>query len=146
MKEAIDILLVEDNDDDVYMIMSVFEESKLLNVTYHVEDGEQALSYLRKEGEFSTFKTPELILLDINMPIKGGFDVLEELKEDNSLKHIPIIILTTSSRKEDIVKSYGLGASSYIKKPLDFLHFYEVLQGFEVYWSVVSEIPKDNIL
>lgn len=142
MKKTIDILLVEDNDDDVYMIMSVFEESKLLNVAYHAEDGDQALSYLRKEGDFSTFKTPELILLDINMPIKGGFDVLEELKEDDNLKHIPIIMLTTSSRNEDVVKSYGLGASSYIRKPLDFSHFYEVLQGFEVYWSLVSETPK----
>jgi len=142
MKKEIDILLVEDNEDDVYMIMSVFEESTLLNLTYHAEDGEEALSYLRKEGEFSAFKTPELILLDINMPIKGGFDVLEELKEDDSLRHIPIIILTTSGRKEDIMKSYGLGASSYIRKPLDFLNFHEILKGFEVYWSVVSEIPK----
>ena len=140
--KIIDILLVDDNDDDIFMIEQVFEDAKLLNIIHNVENGEEALSYLRKEGDFKDAETPGLILLDISMPIKGGFDVLKELKIDDNLKHIPVIMLTSSIRDEDILNSYGLGASSYIRKPMDFSDFHKIMKNFELYWSLVSEIPK----
>jgi CheY-like chemotaxis protein len=140
--KIIDILLVDDNDDDVFMIEQVFEDAKLITIIHHVENGEEALNYLRMEGDFKDAKTPGLIFLDISMPIKGGFDVLKELKEDENLRHIPVIMLTSSKRDEDILTSYGLGASSYIRKPMDFSDFSKIMKNFEIYWSLVSKIPK----
>jgi CheY-like chemotaxis protein len=141
MIAEVDVLLVDDNDDDVFMVREAFSDICLLNIIHHVEDGVKALEYLRKEGEFQKMKAPDIILLDINMPRKNGFEVLEEIKNDPSLRHIPTVILTTSKRDEDIVRSYGSGASSYIRKPVDFEKFIEVMKHFEIYWTFVSKIP-----
>jgi CheY-like chemotaxis protein len=141
MIAEVDVLLVDDNDDDVFMVREAFSDICLLNIIHHVEDGVKALEYLRKEGEFQKMKAPDIILLDINMPRKNGFEVLEEIKNDPSLRHIPTVILTTSKRDEDIVRAYGSGASSYIRKPVDFEKFIEVMKHFEIYWTFVSKIP-----
>lgn len=138
MFKKIKILLVDDNDDDVFMIKSLFEDVHLLNILDCVEDGEKAIEYLNREE----LETPGLILLDVNMPIKGGLEVLKEIKQNEKLKHIPVIMLTTSNREEDIMQSYESGASSYIRKPVDFSYFAKVIKGFEVYWTLVSKLPE----
>jgi|SaaInlV_165m_DNA_1040744.scaffolds.fasta_scaffold27099_3 CheY-like chemotaxis protein len=142
MFKAIKILLVDDSDDDVFLIKGLFEDAHLLNILYCVEDGEKAIKYLNQEDEFKDSESPGLILLDVNMPIKGGFEVLKEIKQNEKLKHIPVIMLTTSNREEDIMQSYESGASSYIRKPVDFSDFSKVIKGFEVYWTLVSKLPE----
>jgi len=139
--KPVEILLVEDNEDDILIITEALGEAKLLNLINVMRDGEQALAYLRGEGAFRDAKMPGLILLDINMPKKNGFEVLEEIKADPGLRHIPIIMMTVSERDEDILRSYSEGACSYIKKPLDFRKLQEVIRGFELYWTLVSSIP-----
>ena len=138
----VELLVVDDNEDDVMLIQEAFEEIKMLNSINVVSDGEQALSYLRREGKYQNSTFPTLVLLDINMPKKTGFEVLEEMKNDAALKPIPVIILTTSEREEDIVKAYSFGASSFIKKPVDFSEFVKVVKQFEYYWTLVARIPK----
>ncbi len=140
----VELLVVDDNEDDVMLIKEAFEEIQMLNSMNVVSDGEQALEYLRHEGNYSDAIVPTLVLLDINMPRKNGFEVLEEMKGDPALKPIPVIILTTSEREEDIVKAYSYGACSFIKKPVDFAEFVKVVKQFEYYWTLVARIPKNN--
>ena len=140
--EAMEILLVEDNDDDIVMTMESFSEANVQNKINVVRDGEEALSYLRKEGAYSAVTTPSLILMDINMPKKNGFEVLVELKQEPGLRHIPVVILTTSQREEDIIRSFASGACSYIPKPVGFDNFIEVARQFSAYWDVVSRVPS----
>lgn len=142
--ESVEILLVEDNEDDIVIIQEAFAEAKLVNVINTVRDGEDALAYLRREGGYTRSRRPGLILLDINMPKKNGFEVLEALKSDSTLCSIPVIMLTTSDRDEDIIRSYGNGACSYIRKPVDLHEFTEVVKHFELYWTLVSHIPRSN--
>lgn len=142
--EPIEILLVEDNEDDVVLIEEAFAEAKLMNVINGVRDGEEALEYLRREGRYKDVNRPGLILLDINMPKKNGFEVLEELKRDRDLRALPVVMLTMSEREEDIVRSYSDGASSYIRKPVDLDRFLKVVKQFEMYWTLVSRIPQKN--
>jgi CheY-like chemotaxis protein len=139
--QPVEILLVEDNEDDVILLKESMKDEGLLNVVHVVQDGEEALAYLRREGPFSDATRPGLVLLDINMPRKNGFEVLKELKEDNALRAIPVIMLTTSSRDEDIVRSYSDGACSFITKPVLFDDLRRVVQQFSLYWSLVSRIP-----
>ena len=138
---VINILLVDDSDSDIKIVKDAFEQAKLLNIVDVVKDGEEALSYLKKEGKYKSVETPGLVLLDINMPKKNGFQVLEEVKKDEKLKQIPIVMLTTSSRDEDVIKSYKGGACSYIKKPVGFQEMSEAIKQFSLYWAVVSKIP-----
>lgn len=138
----VEILLVEDNDDDIVIIRESLEESRLLNLIKVVRDGEEAMRYLRREPPFEEAAEPGIILLDINMPRKNGFEVLEEMMADEELQHIPVIILTVSDRDEDIVRSFREGACSYVRKPVDFDRLRAVIQGFELYWTLVSEIPR----
>ena len=142
--EPVEILLVEDNEDDIVIIQEAFADAKLVNVINTVRDGEEALAYLRHEGRYHVAHRPGLILLDINMPKKNGFEVLESLKGDSKLCSLPVIMLTTSDRDEDIVRSYGNGACSYIRKPVDLHEFTEVVKHFELYWTLVSHIPRSN--
>ena len=139
--ESVEILLVEDNDDDALMIQEAFSEANVVNHIHRVKDGEEAMAYLRKQGQYKTADLPGLVLLDISMPKKDGFQVLQEIKSDPQLKQLPIIMLTTSSREEDIVRSYSQGACSYVTKPVGFQKFTEVVRQFHLYWTLVSKLP-----
>ena len=140
--QPMEILLVEDNEDDILLEQEAIEDAKLVNLMYVVRDGEEALAYLRRQGEYLNAQMPGLILLDINMPRKNGFEVLNEMKADPALMHIPVIMLTTSDNEADVVKSYAKGACSFITKPMDFDKFGEVVKQFAIYWALVSRIPN----
>ena len=144
--KPVEILLVEDNDDDVVLIKESFSKAKLINVLNVVQNGEEAMAYLRREGKYQNARQPGLVLLDINMPKKSGLEVLSEVKSDPKLQHLPMIMLTSSEREEDIVKSYSCGASSYITKPVEPEKLQQILKQFELYWVIVSKIPaaKEN--
>ena len=142
--QPVQILLVEDNEDDVIMTMESFEEVNLTNVVNVVQDGEEAMAYLQRRGKYENVLLPGLVLLDINMPKKNGFEVLQEMKADPTLRHIPVIMLTTSDREEDIVKSYANGACSFIPKPVGFDNFIKVAKQFSLYWALVSRIPNSS--
>lgn len=141
VSQPVDILLVEDNEDDVVIIQEAFLESRLLHVINTVSDGEEALTYLRRQGKYHGAALPALVLLDINMPRKNGFEVMEAVKGDPQLRSIPIIMLTMSEREEDIDRSYAGGACSYIRKPVDLDQFNAVVKLFESYWTMISRIP-----
>ena len=140
--EPIDILLVEDNDDDVVLIREAFADANLVNLVDGVKDGVEAMAYLRREGEYKDKNLPGLVLLDINMPRKDGFEVLEEMKADPLLKQIPVIMLTCSKREEDVVRSYNGGACTFITKPVSFDAFQEMVRRFSLYWTLVATIPR----
>ena len=140
--QPMEILLVEDNEDDILLEQEALEDDKLVNLMYVVRDGDEALAYLRRQGEYQNAQMPGLILLDINMPRKNGFEVLNEMKADPALMHIPVIMLTTSDNEADVVKSYAKGACSFITKPMDFDKFGEVVKQFALYWALVSRVPN----
>jgi len=140
-RQPLDILLVDDNDDDILLVRESFEEARLVNIIHVVRDGEEAMKYLRREGKYKKAKPPGMVLLDINMPKKNGFEVLEEMKADPHLRQMPVVILTTSDREDDIIKSYSNGACSFITKPVNFDKLKEVARHFSLYWALVAEIP-----
>ena len=142
MGEPMEILLVEDNEDDILLEQEALADAKLVNLMLVVRDGEEALAYLRGQGKYQNARLPGLILLDINMPKKNGFEVLSEIKVDPDLKHIPVVMLTTSDSEADIVKSYARGACSFITKPMDFDKFRDVIRQFALYWALVSRVPS----
>ena len=137
----IEILLVEDNAGDVRLAREGLRECKLLNNLSVAEDGVKALAFLRKEGEYAKAPRPDLIMLDLNLPRKDGREVLKEIKEDDSLKSIPVVILTTSKAEEDIVKSYSLHANCYVTKPLAIDQFINVVQAIESFWFTIVKLP-----
>jgi CheY-like chemotaxis protein len=139
--QQVEILLVEDNEDDIVIIQEVFADMKLASIVNTVRDGEEALAYLRRKGKYEVARMPDIVLLDINMPKKNGFEVLEEMKKDPRLQSLPVIMLTTSHREEDVVRSYTNGACSYIQKPVDLDRFKQLIKQFEHYWTGVSRIP-----
>ncbi|HJS67440.1 MAG TPA: response regulator [Nitrospiraceae bacterium] len=139
--QPVEILLVEDNEDDVVIIQEAFAESRLVNVLNTVSDGEEALAYLRREGQYKIVRQPGLILLDINMPKKNGFEVMQAMKADPRLRTLPVVMLTMSDRDEDVIRSYANGACSYIRKPVDLDQFHTVIKQFELYWTMISRIP-----
>jgi len=140
--KVIEILLVDDNDDDAVLIQEAFAQAKLMNVVNRAVDGEEALDYLSRRGKYDSVTLPGLVLLDINMPKKNGFEVLHEMKSDPLLKHVPVVMLTTSGREEDVVKSYGKGVCSFITKPVSFAEFNELASRFSLYWALVAKIPR----
>lgn len=140
--EPMEILLVEDNEDDIVLEQEALADAKLVNLMYVVRDGEEAMAYLRRQGKYHDAQMPGLILLDINMPKKNGFEVLNEIKTDAVLMHIPVVMLTTSDSEADIVKSYAKGACSYITKPMDFNKFGDVIKQFALYWALVARVPS----
>ena len=140
--EPMEILLVEDNEDDILLEQEALADAKLVNLMSVVRDGEEALAYLRRQGAYQNARVPGLILLDINMPKKNGFEVLNEIKADPALMHIPVVMLTTSDNEADIIKSYARGACSFITKPMDFDKFRDVIRQFALYWALVSRIPS----
>jgi CheY-like chemotaxis protein len=138
----IDVLLVEDDAGDVLMTQEAFEHHKLRNQLHVVSDGVEALAFLRREGEFADAPRPGLILLDLNLPRKDGREVLEEVKNDASLRSIPIVVLTTSQAEEDILRSYNLHANAYVAKPVDFERFIQVIQQIDDFFVSVVKLPR----
>jgi chemotaxis family two-component system response regulator Rcp1 len=137
----IEILLVEDSPTDALLTRSAFAEARLINTLHTVEDGVEAMKYLRKESPYTESPRPDLILLDLNLPRKDGREVLAEIKQDESLKVIPVVILTTSRAEEDVLKSYKLHANCYISKPIDFDSFTEAITALEKFWFAVVTLP-----
>jgi CheY-like chemotaxis protein len=139
--KPVEILLVEDNEGDIGLIEEVFEEAKIRNNLHIAEDGEEAILFLRGEGKFSGSPRPDIILLDLNLPKKDGREVLREIKEDNHLKNIPVVVLTTSIAEKDVLRSYDLRANAYVTKPLDFDQFIRVVKSIENFWLEVVKLP-----
>jgi len=137
----IEVLLVEDDRGDVELMLEVMKQTKIRVRLNTVEDGEMAMAYLRKEGDYADATTPDLILLDLNMPRKDGREVLREIKADEHLKQIPVVVLTTSLAEEDIVKTYSLGASCYITKPVGLDQFTKVVESIDSFWFTVVKYP-----
>lgn len=140
----VEILLVEDNEGDVFLTQEAFRISKIANTIHVAVDGEIAMEFLRKEGKYNNSPTPDLVLLDINLPKKDGTQVLKEIKEDNLLKYIPVVILTSSRSEQDVVKSYGLHANSYLIKPVDFTKFSEIVSAIENFWFTIVVLPDEK--
>ena len=137
----VEILLVEDSPADVLMTREAFEQARLVNTLHVVDDGEQALAFLRQEGMYASSPRPDLILLDLNLPRKNGVEVLEEIKSDPQLQSIPVVILTTSHTEQDILSSYGLHANCYIVKPVGFEKFFKAIQSIQDFWFSVVTLP-----
>lgn len=137
----IEVLLVEDDPGDVLMTREAFEDHKLGNRLQVVSDGEEALAYLRREGRFADAVRPDLVLLDLNLPRRDGREVLAEIKKDPNLQHIPVVVLTTSSLHEDILRSYELHANAYVTKPVDFDKFIEVVRQIDEFFVNVVRLP-----
>ncbi len=141
----VQILLAEDDETDVKFIIRAFERVWKEPNIHVVNNGEEALAFLYRQGEYADSPRPDLILLDLNMPRKNGFEVLEEVKKSEELKHIPIVILTTSDDEESIRQSYGLHANSYITKPTTFEELQRVVQMVVDYWMGVSVMPRRDL-
>jgi chemotaxis family two-component system response regulator Rcp1 len=138
----VEILLVEDNPGDIRLIVEVLKDGKIHNHLSVVEDGEQALAYLRREGNYNHVILPDIILLDLNLPKIDGCGVLEEIKKDPWLKHIPVIVLTTSEAEHDILKAYNLQANCYITKPVNLEQFLTVVASIEDFWLTIVKLPR----
>ncbi|MGN6196898.1 MAG: response regulator [Ginsengibacter sp.] len=143
MKE-INILLVEDNEGDILLTLEALNEAKIHNEINVVKDGDAALRYMKKEGEYADVETPDLILLDINLPKMDGIEVLTELKNDDVLCVIPVVMLTTSDSEKDIFQAYQSHANCYITKPVNFGNFMEVIQTIKDFWINIVKLPKVN--
>ena len=141
MKQA-NILLVEDNEGDIILTLEAFEESKIKTEINVVKNGEQALDYVFQRGEYSNAVRPDLILLDINIPIYNGHEVVKSIKEDKDLKKIPVVMLTTSSNPKDIDKAYENHSNSYVKKPLDMDDFLKAILQIEEFWLQLSTLSS----
>jgi len=138
-----EILLGEDNPGDVRLTIEASKENKMCNVINVVKDGVEALAYLNQKGKYINASRPDLILLDLNLPRKDGREVLEEIKADESLKRIPVIVLTTSQADEDILKAYGLNANCYIAKPVDLDQFIRIVKSIEDFWLTIVKLPSE---
>lgn len=141
VSSPIEILLVEDNPGDVRLTQEVLKEGKVHNKLSIVENGVQAISFLKKENEYKDSPTPDLILLDLNLPKKDGREVLLDIKKDPELKKIPVVVLTTSQAEEDILKVYDLNANCYVSKPVDLGQFIDVVKSIEDFWLSIVKLP-----
>ncbi len=137
---AVEVLLVEDNPGDIRLIQEVFKEAKIKNVLHVARDGEEAMKMLRLEGNNPT-RLPDLILLDLNLPKKDGRDVLKEIKKDDSLKCIPVVVLTSSTRDEDLIETYKNNANCYIPKPVNLDQLIKVVQNIGDFWLDIVRLP-----
>jgi CheY-like chemotaxis protein len=140
--QPVDILLVEDNPGDVRLTQEVLRDSKVRNNLIVASNGEEALACLHKKGKFAGTLRPDLILLDLNLPIKDGREVLAQIKDDPDLKRIPVVILTTSQAEEDILKTYNLHANCYVTKPVDLEQFVKVVKSLEDFWLAIVKLPN----
>jgi two-component system, chemotaxis family, response regulator Rcp1 len=137
----VEILLVEDNPGDVRLTVEALKEARVTNRLSVVTDGEEALAFLRRQGPHADAPRPDLILLDLNLPRKDGREVLAEIKDDDDLRRIPVIVLTTSSADKDVLKTYDLYANCYITKPVDFMQFLAVMKAIEGFWFTIVKLP-----
>jgi two-component system, response regulator len=145
--KMITILLADDDPDDRQLTLDAFAENRLVNMLHTVEDGEELMEYLRRQGRYADQKNaplPGLILLDLNMPRKDGREALKEIKADPELRRIPIVVLTTSKAEEDILRTYDLGVNSYVTKPVTFKSLVELIKVLGRYWFEVVELPPDE--
>lgn len=145
MVRPIEILLVEDNPGDIRLTKEALKEAKVLNTLTVVQDGVDALACLRRLGRYADAKRPDLILLDLNLPKKDGREVLADIKNDEALKFIPVVILTTSQDEQDVLKSYGLHANCYITKPVELEQFISVVKAIEGFWLGIVVLPSGEV-
>ena len=142
--KPIEILLVEDNPGDARLTIEAFKEGRVTNSLTVINDGADALAYLRREGKYSAAKQPDLVLLDLNLPKMDGREVLAEVKSDERLRNIPVVVLTTSSAPEDVKKAYGNHANCYITKPVGLDQFLRVVQSIESFWLSLVKLPPQG--
>lgn len=138
----VEILLVEDNPGDVRLTKEALKEGKVYSNLHWAKDGVEALEFLRRKGQFAGVPRPDIILLDLNLPKKDGREVLSEIKNDDDLKRIPVVILTTSKAEEDVLRSYELHANCYVTKPVDLEKFIVVVQSIDKFWLTVVTLPN----
>lgn len=139
--QPIEILLVEDNPGDVRLTLEALKEGKIYNNLTVVEDGAEALAFLRREGRHAQAVRPDLILLDLNLPKKDGREVLADIKNDESLRRIPVIVLTSSQAEEDILKAYDNYANCYVTKPVDVDQLFKIVKSIENFWLAIVKLP-----
>ena len=142
MVRPIEILLVEDSPTDAFLTQEAFNRSKLLNKVHVVDNGADAIAFLRRQNAYAKSPRPDLILLDLNLPRKDGKEVLQEIKSDDDLKTIPVVILTSSKEEEDVVRSYKLHANCFITKPVEFQRLSEVVKSIREFWFSVVTLPN----
>lgn len=147
LKKPVPILIADDDFEDMEMIREAFVESRLLNKIFFVHDGEELLDFLRHEGKYqdaNKYPEPGLILLDLNMPKKDGKEALREIKRNENLRHIPVVVLTTSQAEEDVYRTYDLGVNSFITKPVDFDSLVQVMKDLGHYWFEIVTLPTNK--
>ncbi len=144
-KKPITILLIEDNPGDVRLTQEAIKEGRVHNIMHVVSDGVEAMAFLRRSGRYVTAMRPDLILLDLNLPKKSGLEVLAEIKVDEQLKRIPVIILTTSQAEQDILQSYNLHANAFVTKPVDLVNFINAVKSIEGFWLEIVQLPSNEI-
>ena len=140
--KPVEILLVEDNPGDVRLTKEALTGAKVINHLTVLKDGVEALTFLRREGQYANAPRPHLILLDLNLPKKDGREVLAEIKDDEKLKRIPVVVLTTSQNEQDVLKTYNLHANCYVTKPVDLEQFITVVKSIEDFWLGIVVLPK----
>ena len=138
----VEILLVEDNPGDERLTREALKEGKVYNNLHWAKDGVEALDFLHKRGKYKDVPRPDIVLLDLNLPKKDGREVLQEIKTDDSLKRIPVVILTTSKAEEDVLKTYNLHANCYVTKPVDLEKFIVVIKSIDAFWLTVATLPN----
>jgi len=140
--KPIEVLLVEDDPGDVLMTQEAFADYKIANRLSVVTNGEDAIAFMRKQGRFESAATPDLVLLDLNLPRRNGREVLREIKEDPELRRVPVVILTTSEAEEDVVSSYLLHANAYVRKPVDFDQFVAAVRAIDDFFITIVRLPS----
>ncbi|MBS4096935.1 MAG: response regulator [Sulfuricella sp.] len=141
---AVDVLLVEDNPGDVRLTREALKEGKIAINLRVANDGLEAMKMLRQEGEYASLTLPDIVLLDLNMPKMDGREVLRQIKTDDNLKRLPVVVLTTSAAEKDILQAYGLHANCYITKPVELEEFMEIVKSIEGFWLTVVKLPKSG--
>jgi CheY-like chemotaxis protein len=139
--KPIEILLVEDSTEDAELTMNSLKDGRVRNRIHWVEDGEEAMAFLTRQGRYAAAPRPDLILLDLNMPRKNGYEVLAEVKQDPGLKRIPVVVMTTSNDERDILKAYDRHANCYVTKPVDMDKFIEAVRSIEEFWLTIVHLP-----
>ena len=142
--KRIEILMIEDSPTDALIAREAIDHAKVFNTLHVVDDGVEAMSFLRKEGQYGSKPKPDLILLDLNLPKKSGQEVLAEIKADESLKTIPVVVLTSSKDEADIFRAYGLHANCFISKPVDFSSFVELVRSITQFWFAIVTLPPGD--
>ena len=142
--KVIDVLLVEDDPGDVLMTREAFADHKLQNVLHVVDNGADAMAFLRREGQYADAPRPDLVLLDLNLPRMDGREVLAAVKADEDLRSIPVVMLTSSHEETDVLRSYQLGVNAYVVKPVEFKQFVEAIADLGIFWAVLNEPPPGS--